>query len=500
MIGVIAKIDIDDNSAIIVDKNKKQYPFSLEDGVGFDLYPNLGEEVEFGLNNNEIYFVTPIDKRKNIQHTEVKEKTAEEKTKKKFNQQIKSNIPLDKSIEDCLENYFEEVISVVYKYEAEFEEGEQLDFLMMKRFLNTAYNNLKDMDSTFMDEYVLELRSDLKVLERVYQKFHKKNTTPEIAYDSIFLEQQGTYRNYKKRIETNISELYALQSSVKSLEYKIQDINNEIKTLNNEKVIESKVNDLKRYNRYHVDSIHRSATIKDENRELKKALTQFEQQYHEEFILEYIQVAKKYDSYLREQLDGYAYEFDKKMWESAETSNAIRGFFKRANIEEEYSSKTFLKYFIKSLDSMKFSQEHKRLNALLEYLESRAKIRILIVSEDTVEADSVKHLVRSFDKEYSVENNDKPRSTYYRKDLAKLDIVFADLSMKNPPIMEFVDMIQKRFKQTKSKAILCVTSNAFTKESLSLLRQKGVNHLLSTNLDDVHLQQHVKEIIDSIND
>jgi len=496
MIGVIAKIDIDGNSAIIVDKNKKQYSFSLEDGVGFDLYPNVGEEVEFGLNNNEIFFVEPINKKKEILHTKIEEKN----TKEKITKQIKIDIPLDKSIEDCLENYFEEVISVVYKYEAEFEEGEQLDFLMMKRFLNTAYNNLKDMDSTFMDEYVLELRSDLRVLESVYQKFHKKNTTPEIAYSSIFLEQQKLYQSYKKRIETNISELYALQSSVKSLEYKIQDINDEIKILSNSIVIDSKIQDLKRYKRYHVDSIHRGANIKDENIRLKKAMSQFEEKFKKKFVLVYKEEAKKYDSYLREQLDGYAYEFDKKMWESAETSNAIRGFFKRANIEEEYSSKTFLKYFIKSLDSMKFSQEHKRLNMLLEYLESRAKIRILIVSEDTAAADNVKHLVRSFDKEYSVENNDKPRSTYYRKDLAKLDIVFADLSMKNPPIMEFVDMIQKRFRQTKSKAILCVTSNAFTKESLSSLRQKGVNHLLSTNLDDVHLQQHVKEIIDSIND
>ena len=231
---------------------------------------------------------------------------------------------------------------------------------------------------------------------------------------------------------------------------------------------------------------------------MKKALNQFKQEFQEEFILEYMQEAKKYDYFLREQLNGYAYEFDKKMWEAAETSSAIRSFFKRANIDDDFSSKTFLKYFIKGLDETKFSKEHKRLYSLLEYLEGRAKVRILIINENSKESDYIKHLIRSFDKEYSVEVSDKPRSSYYRKDLSRLDVIFADFSIKNPTIYEFIDMMKKRFVQANSHAVLCITSSSFTKENLILFKEKDINYLLATNLSDADLQANIKEIIDSI--
>ncbi len=501
MIGIIALVNVDENSGVLVNESKKQYSFSLDDCIGFESFPDIGEKVEFDLNGDEVFFVEALkseEPQEIIHH-----KTAQKEitpVQKKSNIELHVRIPLDRDIADCLDNYFEEVISTVYEYEAEFEEGETLDFLLIKRFLNTAYNNLRDIDSTFMDEYLLELRGDLKVLESVYQKFHKKNSVPEVAYETIFLEQQTTYQSYKKRMDTNISELYTIKSTVKSLENQIKDIKKEIDHCTITKVREAKEIDLKRYNTYYVDSIHRSGNLKDENIQLRESLEKFEEKFIDEFVSVYGDEAKKYDQFIREQLNGYAYEFDKKMWESAETSSSIRSFFKRANIDDDFSSKTFLKYFIKGLDETKFSKEHKRLYSLLEYLEGRAKVRVLIVGECPKELDVMKHIIRSFDKEYSVEISDKPRSTYYRADLAKLDIIFADLSMKNPSIYEFIDMIKKRFKQTNSHAVLCITSNTFTKESLIKLKEKDINNLLATNLTEDELQSKLKDIIDFIDE
>lgn len=491
MVGIIASVNIDKNSAVLVDKNKKQYPFCLDDCIGFESFPEIGEQVEFDLNGEEVFFVEALQSEKSTP-------TNTTKTKKTSNIELHLSIPLDVDVTECLNNYFEEIISTVYEYEAEFEAGESLDFLLMRRFLNTAYNNLRDMDSTFMDEYLVELRGDLKVLESVYQKFHKRNSIPQVAYETIFLEQQITYQKYKSRIDSNISELHTSKSTMKSLELQIKDVEREIRTSTITKYIESKQIDLKRYNRYYVDTIHRSANLKDENIQLKESLAKFETKYIDEFVSVYSKEANKYDKFLREQLDGYAYEFDKKMWESAETSSSIRSFFKRANIDDDFSSKTFLKYFIKGLDETKFSKEHKRLYSLLEYLEGRAKVRVLIVGESQKELDVMKHIIRSFDKEYNVEVSDKPRSTYYRKDLARLDIIFADLSMQNPSVYEYIDMLEKRFTQSNSHAILCITSSSFTKESLIKLKEKQMNNLLATNLTQDELQLKLKEIIDFI--
>jgi hypothetical protein len=502
MNGVIALVDENKNSAILVDKDKKQYSFNLEDCIGFDYLPEIGDNVEFELNSEEIFFVKLIKKEnnKNINNKPDTNPLDIPIVDKKVHTKIDVNIPLDRDVKDCLDNYFDEVISTIYEYEAEFEDGETLNFILMKRFLNTAYNNLRDMDSTFMDEYLLELKGDLAVLESVYRKFHKKNIVPQMAYDSIFLEQQTTYQKYKKIIEVNTSELYILKTTIKSLESQIEMTQKEIQNTKVLKHTEIKEKELKRYNKYYVDTIHRSGNLKDENIRIKESLEKFEEEYRKEFISIYDNEARKYDKFIRKQLDGYAYEFDKKMWEAAENSTAIRSFFKRANIDDDFSSKTFLKYFIKGLDETKFSKEHKRLYSLLEYLEGRAKVRILIVSENLKESDRIKHLIRSFDKEYSVEVSNKPRSSYYRKDLARLDIIFVELSIKNPNIYEFIDMMKKRFIQSNSHAVLCITSSNFTKENLIKLKEKDISYLLATNLTEEELQHNIKEIIDSLHE
>ncbi|WP_156928226.1 hypothetical protein [Sulfurospirillum arcachonense] len=498
MIGIIAQLDVKNNSAIIIDDNKKRYSFALDACIGFETFPELGEKVKFGLEGEEVFFVEAIvSGGKSFSDEKVIENNIIAPSKKST-VKLHVNIPLDKSIKECLENYFEEVISVVYDHEAEFEEGETLDFLLMKRFLHTAYNNLRDMDSTFMDDYVLELRADLKALETVYQNFHNKNRVPEVAYETIFLEQQSVYQNYKKRMQSNISELYTLKASIKSLEHQIEDTKKAIKNSKVPKLTEMKINELKKYKTYYVDSIHKTGNLRDENIALQSLLENFENQFREEFISLYSKEAKKYDEFIREQLDGYAYEFDKKMWESAEKSSAIRSFFKRSYIEDDFSSKTFLKYFISSLDNTKFSKEHKRLNTLLDYLDSRAKMRTLVVSENPTQSDQVKHLVRSLDKDYSAETTNKPRSTYYRNDISRLDIIFIDQNIKNPPLLEFLGMLEKRLQQSKSNAQICITAKSFSQENLFDLQEKGIKYFLSTNLRSDELQSDMKEIIESI--
>lgn len=497
MIGVVALIDLDENCGVLVDKDRNQHPFSLDECIGFDSPLEVGEKVEFDLSAGEIFFVQSLreDKpRDAIQDVIHIDKAAP--AKKKTNKDLHVDIPLDLDILSCLEIYFEEVVFVAYEYEAKFEDGEFLDFLLMKRFLNTAYNNLRDMDSTFMDEHLVRLRDDLKVLESVYRKFYKKMTTPEVVYETAFLEKQAIYQNHKKRIDTNISELYTLKSTIESLEIQIKDMQKKIDYCNNAEEIESKKIDLKRLNSYFVDSIHRSGILKDENTQLKTLLDKFEKRYRDEFIFIYTDEAKKYDEFLKEQLNGYAYEFDKKMWKSAEKSSVIHSFFKRAKIEDDFSSKTFLKYFIRGLDETKYSKEHKRLHSLLDYLQSRAKVRILIVSENRDKLDCIKRLIRNLDKEYSVEVSDMPRSSYYRKDFVKLDVIFADFSMRNPIIYEYIDMVKKRVVQAGGHAALCVTSDSFNKNDLIKIKEKKINHVLATNLEKSKIEIQIKKIID----
>ena len=207
---------------------------------------------------------------------------------------------------------------------------------------------------------------------------------------------------------------------------------------------------------------------------------------------------QKYNKFIKEQLDGYAYEFDRQLWEAAEKSLAIRSFFKSANVEDDFSSITFLKYYIKGLDKAKFNNEHKLLYSLLEQMKSRVKIRMLIISENSKFSDSFRHSVRMIDKNNNIESVAQPRSSYQRGDLDILDIIFIDSSIRNPNIYEFIDMLQNRLVQIKGDAILTVVSNSFTRNRILELRNCGIKYFLSTSKTEKDLQQNIQDIIDSL--
>jgi CheY-like chemotaxis protein len=507
MRGKILNINIADNTGILSDEEGNELPFSLDDCVCFEDTPFVGELVKFGLNSGEIFFVEPLSQEyKDTQTVHTTSKYQEDdipiefiEPKKKKAQVIQLNIPVTVSLKQCIDDYFQDIEYSIGKYEAQFEDYEELDYILMKRFLNTAYNNLSDMDSTFMDEELLELRSDLLSLDSVYTKLIKKDSVPIIAYEKLFLERQVVYKTNKKRLDTNSSEIFTMESSVKSLEKYIQELETSLKTAPLTPYKNEQINDdLKRHRTYYVDILHKMANLKAENIKLKDSLQSFEKKYEEEFLGIFEEESKKKYAFLKRQLDGYAYVFDQKLWEKAEKSAAIITFFKKAHIKDEFSSKTFLKYFIKSLDEMKMSKELKKLQELLWYLESRAKLRILIVEENLKEKDTLKHIIRSFDKDYSVDASDKPRSVYYMKNLKDMDLIFVDYSIKNPNILEFLEMLKARIKQTKSSAVLCVISKVFQKEVLLNLKRLHIENVIALNTEESELKKNLKNLIDTV--
>jgi|GEM_PF-4326703 len=512
MKGKITSIDVSSNVGTLSDDQNNSYNFSLDDCIGFEDIPPLESFVEFGLNDGEIFYLEPIkeeitdDMLKNLisgsSKTSLTPKKSTLKGKKKpyVKKVLDFTMYISKPLEECLEEYFSDVTYSIEEYEASFEDYEELDYLLMKRFLNTAYNNLRDMDSTFMDEELEELYEILKVLDKIYLNLVKKDIIPQVAYEKIFLEKQKDYKSNSHRLQANSSEIFTLESSLKNIQAQIKNFEDKIrqnKVL--KEVIEQWQKDVKRYRTYYVDTLHKIALLKEENVVLQKTLEVFANQYKNKFIQCYNAESKNYFGLLRRQLDGYAYVFDKKMWERAENSHSIMAFFKKAHIDEDFSSKTFLKYFIRTLDKNKLSKEMKRLEALLEYLESKAKMRCLIVHENFSELDSVKHCIRRLDKDYVVEDIDKPRTIYYRKDLRVVDFIFIETGMKNPPIEEFLTMLLTRLKQTNSKAKICLVSKKVNKEMILSAKNYKIDHFVSLHVSEKELQETLRLIIESKN-
>ena len=79
----------------------------------------------------------------------------------------------------------------------------------------------------------------------------------------------------------------------------------------------------------------------------------------------------KYKDMIAKILNYKAYDFDAYLWKCAVKSKPISDYFKSSRIKGTYSTETFLRYYLKTLDTDKVRSEQEGLFKLLEYFEKR---------------------------------------------------------------------------------------------------------------------------------
>jgi hypothetical protein len=86
---------------------------------------------------------------------------------------------------------------------------------------------------------------------------------------------------------------------------------------------------------------------------------------------QYVEYAENIDSALREIIQTKSYYLDKLLWELAADSQTIAKFFRQARIEGDYSTKTFISYYLRNIDINKSSTSdwHNYLREALKVFE-----------------------------------------------------------------------------------------------------------------------------------
>ena len=153
--------------------NKRHYEFDLKVWQGRldELAPNI--EVEFELSDTkEVLFVKPKSIFANENFT----------------------IQQTKSIKDCIYDYFGGVENLIKRYQKAIQSNKELDFLKIKRFLFTAYNDLFELDSTIPNLALSNLKSELASPDNAFESVSKKASyPPQYSYEKIFLPKQIQY-------------------------------------------------------------------------------------------------------------------------------------------------------------------------------------------------------------------------------------------------------------------------------------------------------------------
>jgi len=492
----VLNYDTFSEEGVLEARDGTRHSFSLMDCIEFANDPRKGDPVDFGLDGGVPYYVKFLkDPQYEPQEVNIKSEPAQKTIPTREND-IYAPIMLDFSIDEAIFHYFSSMIVDLEEYEYDFEEYERLDYIRMRRFLTTAYHNLLDLDPKFVNNELISFYEYVGDIYRLYKGFVKKINIPKIAYEEIFLGAQTDYVWRKVKLESNRGEISTQKGVIKNLANEIELVKQKIAKMPKEKV--ALETEYKRYNRMYVDALHRAASLRDENIFLLRELKAFEEAHYGEFVSQFTHFSRERKEQILRLLDGYSYYFDKKMWDCAESSKSIREFFRKANVQEEFSSKTYLKYYLKGLDELKMSELHRELKTLLAYLESLSQVSVAVVDEDKDAKFRLLKLLR-------LRNSDVKASAYERIKLfaqrlkqEPFDLVIIDTKITNPSVEKGLELLGEMQSKRSKKCRICLMSTTFSKEELTRYSALGITHFLLKTLPEAELGKRLDELLEGL--
>lgn len=274
------------------------------------------------------------------------------------------------SVTLTLQNYFSHIEDAIGEPPEIINTKAQLDYFLSKRFLLTAYNNLRNLDPSLHEHRdIKEKLNTIDNLQKAYTSVTEKEDLPELAFEMIFLRAQPKYIQYQEKKEKCLNGIPALTRIINSLEPKIKRGEENLKAVTNNKVKTKLKNQLNKIRGNYVDSIHERACLTEELSGMQDVKAIYTEKYFHDFEIKLSMLKVKYKDMLSRILNYKAYDLDASIWRNASKSKTIQEFFKVSGIKGGYSTKTFLRYYLETLDKKKLKEEQKELFKLLDYLE-----------------------------------------------------------------------------------------------------------------------------------
>jgi hypothetical protein len=439
MIGKILSYNKTKGIGKIIIKNQGVKLFNIDNWIDYNNSPEVGMEVEFGLEGGELIDITAVNSASALL----------EKLNTKLDYIVPPNLKIETtiSINDCMEEFFGKYKKIVLKYKDLLDSKRNLPYLKLKRFIFTAYNNLIEMDSKISDTKLLEIKNNLEEIENYFTSLNSEIKSPVyVNLEKLVLKRQQNYVVTKKRFESNKDLSVEAITNANLLEPKIEKLEEEINNLNPKtKIYQEKVDLLKTYKRKYVDLIDLAQNLKEENSKIIDDITQFEEFYKEIFEKFFKQESSAIIRILEKELNALAYQFDTILWENAKKSKVIQHFFEEAKIEGSYSTKTFMKYYLKNLQTEKMNIKDSELNEIFEELKMFVK-NIVIYDRNRGRARDISVAVENLDHDSDVKifDNFKDFILYIKENDSKIDISLIEVDDRTIKTVEKIVFILNR--------------------------------------------------------
>lgn len=285
--------------------------------------------------------------------------------------------------EGAIQGYFQDLQSQVNRFSSYQSETHEIDFLMLRRFLMTTYNNLVEIDMNLMDTSVFPIRNDVLKLSQIYDQFKLRALHVKKAFFELFLDNHDVFVKYQKRLDENKEIIATYDIMIRTTDASLKQLESEIKNISTESEhYVAMMHRLKILRAKSVDSVHNKRKLEDDNVQLILYIEMIINENEDSFREKFISMSAVFEQEITTLLNKAAYLLDFALWENARKSNVITRYFSKLPIQGSISSQTYLRYYLQTLNEEKLTDEHRALIKLLPYLESLKKVSVLYLTAD----------------------------------------------------------------------------------------------------------------------
>ncbi len=263
-------------------------------------------------------------------------------------------------LEEFLNDYFKEIKEVgdfhfnyLISHKFKFP---KTNYIELKRFIDTAVNFLKNIDKKILEGLAGKLYGDINVLYDFYKNFEKKSQYAELVFYNEYLENMEKYKSLKEEYESLKKSIEKYTATISISEEKL-------------KSMPSTDPGYKKLKKMYVDAIHELSKKRDRFQEVKEELANIEKKEELQFFPKFNKYKEMYLKKLEKVINVKLFYFEKLLWYNASRSRPIVKFFDEAGIEGDFSTKTFIRYFLRNIDMSK-----SRNSDWLNYLQKILKV------------------------------------------------------------------------------------------------------------------------------
>ncbi|HZF70822.1 hypothetical protein [Sulfuricurvum sp.] len=396
------------------------------------------------------------------------------------------------STESAIVDYFTTINHSLESFTRYENAPNSIDFIKLRRFLLTTYNNLVDLDLDLKNAQVTDILKDLMSLSEIYDAFKQKSKQIKKAFYDLFLSRNDEFVHAQKRVESNKSAIEHHNSNIAVAEAAIAKLEYHIKKTPEASdyylIIQER---MKKAKGIIVDEIHAKRSQEEENFKLIQFIDMIITENEESFAKKYAVQAIIFDQKITDLLNKAAYVFDVSLWQYARDSKPIKMHFQKSYVKGQLSSLTYLKYYLQSLNHENFSAEQQELAALVPYLENLHRRKILYLTTEVENAMRLKSVITSIDKYIDLET-----TMNYDKMIESL--------MKEVPHYLFIDQqisgLKPLIKMLKSHGIMQKSNVVLVVDNVSesfmeQVKKIHIRYLLPTNVSPHVFTQRLTHIL-----